>query len=127
MDGLPESFSTGDAHDILKWQGSRLGLARHLEAAGYVRALRHDAGSRTLRYIWRRPPATPPSCTCRCHTGTWGANDMDLAERAIQLIEMLRPLDVNMIEEIERLVDRAGVDYAKAALRAFDPDSEAPL
>lgn len=47
---------------------------------------------------------------------------MLLAERAIQLIEKLRPISVDMVERIEALVDRAGVDHAKAALGPTDDE-----
>ena len=52
---------------------------------------------------------------------------MDLAERAIRLVEMLRPIDVKMLEELQYIVNRAGVDHAKAALRATDRNSEMPF
>lgn len=129
MDGLPETFSIREAFDILGWQGSRKGLARHLQSEGFTSAIVRDATSKSARIMWRHPAQVilKGACPCRCHTGTCGAKDMDLAERAIRLVEMLRPLDVKMVEEIQYLVNRAGVDHAKAALRPFDPDSEVPF
>lgn len=41
---------------------------------------------------------------------------MDLAERTIRIMMSLRPHDVKVIEEVDALVRRAGVDHAKAAL-----------
>lgn len=124
---LPESFSIREAFDILKWQGSRQGLARHLEADGYVRALRHDAGSRTLRHIWRRRPIAPPPCACRCHTGTCGANDMDLAERTVRLIERVFIADAEAIGAIDEMVSRAGVEHAQVALKRIPLDDDVPF
>ena len=118
MDGLPETFSIREAFDILGWQGSRKGLARHLQSEGFTSAVVRDAPSRPARVMWRHPTpvALKESCPCRCHTGTCGANDMDLAERTIQMIRVLRPHDVQVIKEVDELVRRAGVDHAKAAL-----------
>lgn len=127
INGLPESFSIREAFDILGWQGSRKGLARHLEAQGFTKSPWYDDRSRDIRIMWRRPPHVAIPCLCRCHTGTCGANDMDLAERAIRLVEMLRPLDVKMVEEIQHLVNRAGVNHATVALRPLNPDSEVPF
>lgn len=129
MDGLPETFSIREAFDILGWQGSRKGLARHLQAEGFTSALARDPTSKAVRIMWRHPAPVmlKESCPCRCHTGTCGANDMDLAERAIRLVEMLRPLDVKMVEEIQYLVNRAGVDHARVALRPIDLDAEVPF
>lgn len=118
MNGLPETFSTREAFDILAWQGSRRGLARHLQAEGFTSALARDPTSKATRIMWRHPAPVmlKESCSCRCHTETCGANDMDLAERTIRIMMSLRPHDVKVIEEIDALVRRAGVDHAKAAL-----------
>lgn len=118
MNGLPETFSIREAFDILGLQGSRKGLARHLEAQGFTKSAWYDDRSRDTRMIWRHPKHAPTmkSCPCRCHTGTCGASDMDLAERTIRMIMSLRPHDVKVIEEVDALVRRAGVDHAKAAL-----------
>lgn len=126
---LPKAFTTREAFKILKWQGSRKGLARHLEAQGFTKSPWYDDRSRDVRMMWRHPaPVTlKESCPCRCHTGTCGANDMDLAERAIRLVEMLRPLEVKMVEEIQYLVNRAGVDHAKSALRPIDLNAKVPF
>ena len=118
MNGLPETFSIREAFDILAWQGSRKGLARHLEAQGFTKSPWYDDRSRDTRIMWRHPAPVilKEPCPCRCHTGTCGANDMDLAERTIRIMMSLRPHVVKVIEEIDALVRRAGVDHAKAAL-----------
>lgn len=127
-DILPHTFTIQEATDLLKWQGSPQGLAHSLKADGFskFRVVGATPGA-PMRTVWRRPVADAVACSCRCHTGTCGANDMDLAERAIRLVEMLRPLDVKMIEEIQYLVNRAGVDHAKAALNPVDLDDDVPF
>jgi len=129
-DILPHSFTTQEASDLLNWQGSVKGLSHSLMADGFkkFRVVGAKLGE-PMRTVWRRPSVATasPECRCRCHTGTCGANDMDLAERAIGLVQMLRPLDVKMIEEIQYLVNRAGVDYGRAALNPVDLDSDVPF
>ncbi|WP_231420898.1 hypothetical protein [Sphingomonas sp. Leaf205] len=129
MNGLPETFTIREAFDLLGWQGSRKGLARHLQSEGFTSTMARIPGDAGARMIWRHPkPAlTIESCPCRCHTGTCGANDMDLAERAIRLVQILRPRDAKMLEAIEYLVNRAGVDHAKATLNPVDLDSDVPF
>lgn len=118
-DSLPHTFTTQEASNLLKWQGSVKGLSHSLLADGFrkFRVVGAQPGE-PMRTVWRRPTvaAATIECPCRCHTGTCGANDMDLAERTIRMIMSLRPHDVKVIEEVEALVRRAGVDHAKAAL-----------
>lgn len=129
-DVLPHTFTTQEASDLLKWQGSVKGLSHSLMADGFkkFRVVGAKLGE-PMRTVWRRPSVAVATseCGCRCHTGTCGASSMDLAERAIRLVEMLCPLEARMIEEIQYLVNRAGVDYARAALRSADLDSDVPL
>jgi len=129
MDGLPESFTTREAFDILGWQGSRKGLARHLQAEGFISALARDPTSKAVRIMWRHPtPAMlKETCPCRCHTSTCGANDMDLAERSLQLVERLRLSDADTITVLHDLVHRAGVDHAQAALKRIALDQDVPF
>lgn len=118
MDGLPETFSIREAFDLLGWQGSRKGLARHLQSEGFTCTFIGEPGSKSARMMWRHtaPVAAMPACQCCCHTGTCGANDMDLAERTIRIMMSLRPHDVKVIEEVDALVRRAGFEHARAAL-----------
>jgi hypothetical protein len=67
------------------------------------------------------------SCPCRCHTGTCGENDMVMAERAIQLALILRPISVDMLDAIDDLVIRAGVEFARDAVPSFDLDDRVPF
>jgi len=129
-DILPDTFSIAQAADLLNWQGTLPGLAHSLASDGYVKFRVAATVNSPSRFIWRRRarPIVPDNqCACRCHTGTCGANDMDLAERVIRLIEKLRLIDVKAIRELEHLVDRAGVDHAQAALKAADYDSDVPF
>lgn len=130
MNGLPEAFSIREAFKFLDWQGSRKGLARHLEANGYAGVERYDPRSRAMRVMWSvpAPPPVPMSeCHCRCHTNTCGANDMDLAERSIQLVERLCLNDADTITVLHDLVHRAGVDHAQAALKRVALDDDVPF
>jgi len=127
MDGLPERFTTREAFDILGWQSSRKGLARHLQAEGFTSALARDATSKAVRIMWQHPAPVmlKESCPCRCRTGTCGA--MDLAERSLQLVERLRLSDADTITVLHDLVHRAGVNYAQAALKRISLDTEVPF
>lgn len=143
-DILPDTFSIEQAADVLNWQGTLPGLSRSLQADGFEKfraSATVDGGSR-LR--WRRPAsdaspdlaalagprmveATSKPCTCRCHTGTCGANDMDLAERSLQLVERLRLSDADTITVLHDLVHRAGVNHAQAALKRIALDQDVPF
>ncbi|WP_267396978.1 MULTISPECIES: hypothetical protein [unclassified Sphingomonas] len=57
---------------------------------------------------------------CRCHIGTCGENDMVMVERAIQLALILRPVSVEMLDAIDHLVIRAGVEFARDAVPFVD-------
>jgi len=129
MDGLPETFSIREAFDILGWQGSRKGLARHLQAEGFTSGLARDSTSKAVRIMWQHPAPLmlKESCPCRCHIGTCGANDMDLAERSLQLVERLRLSDADTITALHDLVHRAGVNHAKAALKRIALDDDVPF
>jgi hypothetical protein len=129
MDGMPEIFSTREAFTLLDWQGSRQGLARHLQASGFELVTARQPNGHGTRRMWRRPEGlvAAPTCACRCHTGTCGANDMVLAERTIRLIEKLRPYSEEAIMQIVDLVHRAGVDHASAALDQAALDADVPF
>jgi len=124
MDGLPEIFSTREAFKLLAWQGSRQGLARHLQASGFEPITTRQPNGHGARKMWRRADSliAAPTCACRCHTGTCGENAMVLAERALRLIEKLRPLSSDTVVAIEVLVDRAGVAYARDAIEGGSDD-----
>ncbi len=124
---LPETFTIREAFDILPWQGSRKGLARHLQSEGFTSSVVGDA--KGARMMWRHPAPVMrmASCPCRCHTGTCGANDMDLAERSLVLVERLRLFDADSITALHDLVHRAGVDYAQAALKRVALDDDVPF
>jgi hypothetical protein len=122
---LPYQFTLAEARDILNWTLSNHALAHQLRGQGYRTAKRlHDDA---LRNVWFHPDPTGATCDCRCHTGTCGANDMDMAERAIRLIERLRPISADMVQAIVDLVDRAGVDHARKALGIGGLDDDMPL
>lgn len=67
------------------------------------------------------------SCPCRCHTGTCGENDMVLAERAVRLISRLSAVTPDAVEAIDYMVQRAGVNFARAAVERAPDDDEMPF
>jgi hypothetical protein len=121
---LGTGFTLDEAIVALGWVGGRRGLAHMLQASGYVRR-KERASPGGMRTIWLSTHRRD-DCLCRCHTGTCGENDMVLAERAIALVERLRPFGADGIQAIIDLVDRAGVDFARAAL-SRSLDDEVPL
>ncbi|MCP4025698.1 MAG: hypothetical protein GY736_05215 [Sphingomonas sp.] len=123
---LGTGFTTDEAIVALGWAGSRKGLARYLQGLGYGRSKSRAPYQTTIRTIWTSPHRRD-DCVCRCHTGTCGENDMVLAERAIRLVETLRPFGADGIQAIVDLVDRAGVDFARAAVPANGLDDDCPL
>lgn len=126
---LPDAFSIEEAADLLDWQGTLPGLSHSLMADGFVKFRASATVNSPSRFMWRKPiPTTAPDqCTCRCHTGTCGANDMDLAERSLRLVEAMGIRDGETITVLDDLVSRAGVDYAKAALKFGNLDSDVPF
>jgi hypothetical protein len=124
---LGGGFTTDEASAALDWTGSRKGLAYQLKALGYETRMFCRPGEHSARKIWIAPIRSRDECTCRCHTGTCGENDMVLAERAIRLIEKLRPLGADTINAISDLVHRAGVDFARAALPIGGIDDDLPF
>lgn len=123
---LGTGFTTDEAIEALDWAGSRKGLARHLEALGYEGRKERAPYQTTVHTVWTSPHRRD-DCVCRCHTGTCGENDMVLAERAIRLVEKLRPLGADTIQALVDLVDRAGVDFARAAVPTSAPDDDCPF
>jgi len=108
---LPASpFSIEEAKAALKWPLGTMALAHQLSQLGFTKSVR--GGKR----LWTAPPVPQADCGCRCHTGTCGANAMLLAERTLRVVLSLRPMDRRMIEDIERIVDAAGVDFARTAI-----------
>jgi hypothetical protein len=77
-------------------------------------------------FIPAEPPAQP-DCACRCHTGTCGENDMVMAERTILLVERLRPMSRDLVDAIDDLVQRAGVDFARASTGTYPTDDDVPF
>lgn len=107
---LGKDFTISQAAHAAHWQGSLAALARMLSGAGYT-----ARATRGGKRLWSPPPAAV-TCSCRCHTGTCGENDMVLAERTIRLLQNLRPMSSDMIVALDDIVQRAGVDYARAAI-----------
>jgi hypothetical protein len=127
MDDLPETFTVRDAVRILQWQGSPKVLTRHLERRGFVKFMGRDPTGTGSCMQFRRPVKVAVPCACRCHTGTCGANDMDMAERSLRMVEAMGIRDADTITVLNDLVIRAGVDYAKTALNFGNLDSDVPF
>jgi hypothetical protein len=119
---LGTDFTTHEAEQALDWTLGSKALAHQLKALGYTSRMARQPGGHGRRKVWTAPPRRQDECTCRCHTGTCGENDMVMAERAIRLVEKLRPLGADTIQAIVDLVDRAGVDYARTALPDMNDD-----
>lgn len=106
----PSPFSLVKAKEAIEWPHGIKALAHQLGQLGFTQSTKRG------KRLWSAPAAVQIGCGCRCHTGTCGANAMLLAERTLRVITSLRPMDRRMIEDIERIVDAAGVDFARAAI-----------
>lgn len=124
---LGTDFTTGEAVEALDWTGSRRALVAELRGLGYSSLQRQRRGDTHVCRVWRAPPHPVSECSCRCHTGTCGENDMVLAERTLNLITMIRPIGADGIQAIADLVDRAGVEFARAAIGHGVLDDEVPF
>lgn len=108
-------FTTAEAANALGSTLSTSTLAYRLSELGFDKKSARRAGDSANRQYWCAR-AEQPACTCRCHAGTCGANDMILAQRTIDLVAQIRPTSAEMIELIDDLVRRAGVEFAKDAM-----------
>jgi hypothetical protein len=124
---LGTDFTTNEAVEALDWTGSRRALVAELRGLSYSSLQRHRRGDTHVSKIWRAPPHPVSECSCRCHTGTCGANDMVLAERTLRLIITIRPIGADGMQAIADLVDRAGVDFAREAIGLGDLDDDVPF
>lgn len=118
LKALGSGFTTSEAADALGWSLSSRALAHQLRQLGFVALRTRRSPGEAAINRWTSPDDRRGDCACRCHTGTCGENAMVLAERAIMLVERLRPVGGDAIAEIANLVERAGVDFARDALQA---------
>ena len=128
MDGLPASFTTRNAFDILKWQGSRKGLARHLEADGYVRVATFIGNGDGTRMVWRKPSpvgisaSPPPVDSDRWECGS----DEQIAKLALRLIERNAIATIEAFHWLEGQISAAGPRFCREMLMRFS-DEEVPF
>lgn len=118
---LPETFSIREAFDLLGWQGSRKGLARHLQSEGFTSAV--VGNDRGARIMWRQPATmaarrvTPSSVVDRpSHYTQGGVECIDAIEAALGATGFIAFLRGQVIKYQWRLglKDSAAQDAAKA-------------
>lgn len=124
----PAPFTLTEAREAIGWPASNRALADRLRDLGYVAYRMRKAGSTGTERVWKPDPnSTALPCACRCHTGTCGENDMVMAERTIRLVERLRPMSRDFVDAIDDLVQRAGVDFARASTGTYPTDDDVPF
>lgn len=124
----PPPFTLAEARQTIGWSASNRALADRLRDLGYIAYRARKTGSTGTERLWQPDPnSNVLPCACRCHTGTCGENDMVMAERAIRIVERLRPRHRDLIDAIDDLVQRAGVDFARQSTGTYPTDDDVPF
>ena len=120
MDALPESFSIREAFNILGWQGSRKGLARHLEAQGFAKSAWYDDRSRDTRIMWHRPVIASSGPAIQAEDDRWECgSDVLIAKLALRLVERNAIASVDAFRWLESEIVAAGPRFCREMLARF--------